>query len=85
MRSRDLPNIVTVSEDATRVLSRIEYDPINNQIVGFVSPLDSNGIPKKLHFPASSAREIIRYFSKSRKSVNAILVMVQPIKDGTCY
>ena len=37
--------IVSISEDATRIISRVEYDSSSNKIVGFVLPLDSNSLP----------------------------------------
>jgi hypothetical protein len=73
---------VAVSEDGTRITSRIEYDSKNNQLVGLVAPLDRNGIPKKLYFSASSAKQIVKFFQERSKAVNAIVVMVQPMADG---
>ena len=45
--------IVSISEDATRVVSRVEYDDSSDKIVGFVLPLNNNGLPKKGLFHAT--------------------------------
>lgn len=37
--------IVWLSEDATALISRINYDPVTNQIVGIILPTDNNGCP----------------------------------------
>lgn len=58
LEERNLPMVVWVSEDATRITGRLQYDPGSNQIVGLVLPLDENGIPKKYSFLASSAGAI---------------------------
>ena len=50
--------IVSMSEDATRVISRVEYDSSNNKIGGFVLPLDCNSLPIKTSFYATSFAEI---------------------------
>ena len=38
--------IVTIGEDATRIIGRVEYDNESNKLVSFVLPCDSNGLPK---------------------------------------
>lgn len=38
LKSGDLPLYVSLSEDATRIEGRIQYDHYNNQLVGFVLP-----------------------------------------------
>jgi hypothetical protein len=77
-----LPPILAISEDGTRVVSRIEYDHKTNQIVGFVSPIDRNGCPKLMVFPASCGSLILKYFAESPKATNAIVVMAQTVKEG---
>ena len=37
--------LVSVSEDATRLIARVEYDNDSDKLVGFVLPCDSNGLP----------------------------------------
>jgi len=39
------PAIVSIGEDAIRVIGRVEYDKETNRCVGFVLPLDDNSLP----------------------------------------
>ena len=41
LESCNAPKIVSILEDAIRVIPRIEYDPNSNKVVGFVLPLDT--------------------------------------------
>ena len=41
------PAFISISEDATRIIGRVEYDSATNRCVGFVLPLDENGLPKE--------------------------------------
>lgn len=40
LKERNQPLWVCLSEDATRIENRIEYDPRTNQLIGFVLPLN---------------------------------------------
>lgn len=42
--------IVSISEDATRVISRVEYDSSSDKLVGFVLPFDHNSLPEQTSF-----------------------------------
>lgn len=37
--------VVWLSEDATALASKINYDPITNQLVGIILPTNGNGCP----------------------------------------
>jgi len=37
--------VVAISEDATLLLGRVEFDIEMNRLVGFVLPRNSNGLP----------------------------------------
>lgn len=52
LKERKLPMVVSLSEDATRIVERIQYDRHTNQIVGFTLPL-KEGIPVPFSYPAS--------------------------------
>ena len=39
------PLVMAISEDATRVISRVEYDSETNRLVGFVLLCNSYGLP----------------------------------------
>lgn len=53
---------VWISEDATRISERLEYDARTNTIIGFVLPIGGNGLPIPLSFPAESALQIFELF-----------------------
>jgi hypothetical protein len=78
----DCPLIVHLSEDATAVTGRIQYDSARNQIVGFALPVDSNGLPIVGSYPATSASVIAEYFKQKSTSRYAYCVMAAPLKEG---
>jgi len=57
------PRIVSISEDATRIIRRIEYDEDSNKLVGFVLPVDSNFLPVTDSFLATSFEMIEATFT----------------------
>lgn len=59
--------VVSVGEDATRVISRIEYDSESDKLVGFVLPCDEDGLPICDSFMATAS--LAKY---------AFVYMVQP-------
>lgn len=64
LRHRNLPLTVTISEDATRIQGRVQYDSRSNQIVGFVLPIDpTNGLPTPFVFKASNTEEMVGHFT----------------------
>ena len=38
-------NVITIGEDATRLVSRVEYDSETDKLVGFVLPIDDIRLP----------------------------------------
>ena len=61
LEERNLPKVVWLSEDATRISSRIEYNSSANKVTGFVMPL-KNGMPDKNAFIAKNSSIIQKYF-----------------------
>ena len=47
------PSFISVAEDATRIVGRVEYDSETDRCVGFVPPLEQNGLPKRNSFIAA--------------------------------
>lgn len=81
LEERGLEKVVHLSEDATRIVGRVQYDSYTNQIVGFASPLNkSNGLPIPFAFPARSAREMIEHFEQ-KNSVSSLVnvIMAKPV------
>lgn len=84
LTERKLPLAVTLSEDATRIVGRVQYDSSTNLMVGFVLPINnSNGMPTPYVFKARSTAEIVKLFinnnGKTAKFVNTIIA--QPLAD----
>ena len=73
---------VFLSEDATGIIKKAEYNSHNDDISGFVPPLDSNGMPLMNSFPATSAEAISGYFANEEKSSLIYVVMAQPLQLG---
>lgn len=73
LTERNLPLIVSLSEDATRIDGRIQYDSKSNQIVGFIPPIDARtGMPIRFQLGIS------RKYSSTFPAVNRqhILLML---------
>lgn len=81
LTDRNLPLIVSLSEDATRIEPRIQYDSKNNQLLGFVAPINTKtGMPIPFRFPARNYTEILKHFSKSNNEANFVnIVMAKPL------
>lgn len=83
-----LPKIVALSEDATRITGRIQYDPKTNQLIGFVLPLGQNGMPIHDTNKAISASEIEKCFfntktgKEKKRSSYFNVIMAQPLVVG---
>lgn len=78
---RDLPLCVWISEDATRLVGKIEYDQISNKIIGFVLPFE-NGLANINAYLATSANAIGQYFLKNEKANYAYVIMAKPLHDN---
>ena len=55
--------IVAISEDATRIISRIDYDVETDKCVGFVLPVDASGLPISNSYLAVSFTAIEEMFN----------------------
>lgn len=74
LQERNLPLIIAISEDATRLTGEVQYDTRTNQLMGFVLPINSaTGMPISFSFNARNADEMMRHFSKSNDCLATIL------------
>ena len=73
------PRYVSISEDATRITGRIEYDSATDRCVGFVLPLDDNRLPIMGSFVASSFSAMEDMFCKNPIAKYAYIYMAQPL------
>lgn len=87
LESRNLPLVVSLSEDATRISGRVQYDSKSNEIIGFVLPLDNKtGMPIPHSYPASNVQEIYRLFSNDTPTAHSVnVVMAQPLADVSAF
>lgn len=81
LTERNLPLWVSLSEDQTRIVNRVQYDSNTNQIIGFVLPIDkNNGMPVPFTYEARSAEEIVKYFTQNVPVATLVnVVMAQPL------
>lgn len=75
---------ISLSEDATRMIEKVQYDPNTNQLIGFVLPINSdNGLPIPFQFPARNANEILSRFSNGN-AVSSFLNVVVTSYSYSC-
>lgn len=86
LSERSLQPIVVISEDATRISGRIQYDRTTNQLIGFVLPLNSaNGLPIPFAYPARNAEEIINHFTDNTVATYMNVIMAQPLANAPAF
>lgn len=86
LNARNQPLWVALSEDATRIENRLQYDSRTNQIIGFCLPMDSNGMPIPLHFKARTASEIVKHFSSDIPVANFVNALIaQPLGTASSF
>lgn len=81
LSKRSYARKIWISEDGTRIVHRAQYDASTNQIVGFVSKLNQQGLPEISPFPANSAVQIGNYFETYPLSNYAYCIIAQPLID----
>lgn len=85
LKERNQPLWVSLSEDATRIENRIEYDPNTNQLIGFVLPLnEENGMPEPFVYKAESAVQIVEHFN-APISDSLTTIMAQPLGGSSSF
>lgn len=82
LQERNLPLYVWLSEDATRITGRVQYDSAYNQLVGFNLPLNDDGMPVSFSYMARSAKEIEQHYKQNKGTSQLIyVIMAQPLQD----
>lgn len=72
---------IWVAEDATAIIRKVCYDPITNQLIGIVLPIDEkNGCPLTLQFSATDENTIKQHMKKSTSKF-VYLVLAQPLDE----
>lgn len=76
------PKIVSIGEDATRIISKVQYDCNTNKMVGFVLPCDDLGLPLTDTFLAISFEQMEQCFTDSEIARNCFVYMAQPLAEN---
>ena len=77
------PNVVSIGEDATRLISRVEWDPESNRCCGFVLPINEKGLPEVDSFLALTFESSMeRMFINNKISKYAYVYLVQALIGG---
>lgn len=79
-----LPKVVWLSEDATGILPKIEYDSASSQLVGQVLPVDQEtGNPVSKTYMARSYEEINEHVTNASatKSTLAYIIVAQALDE----
>jgi hypothetical protein len=79
LQSRNLALKVWVSEDATRITPRVEYDVASNELVGLALPFMENGLPKESFFKITSALQMKAFIEKYEMPSYVYVMMAQPM------
>lgn len=82
LKSYKAPMIVSIGEDASMLISRIEYDKDTDRLVGFVLPSNESGTINSNRFMAVSFQTIEEAFQTGRKSKYTFVYTVQPLVEG---
>lgn len=73
---------VWLSEDASGIIEKIQYDPSSNQLIGMTLPFDDQtGCPKLYESTAQDVEEIKKFMQHNRSCL-VYIVMATPLKEG---
>jgi len=73
--------VVSISEDATRIITRIDYDSESDRLVGFVLPCNDQGLPLVDSFLATTFESIQEMFEMNQRSKYAYVYMAQCLSN----
>lgn len=76
LEDRKLEPKVWISEDATRITGRVQYDSSTNELIGFVLPMSSNGMPLRGVYQARSAKEIEDHFKGDTTVAHQVIKII---------
>lgn len=87
LENRKSPLCVALSEDATRIEGKVQYDVRTNQLIGFILPTDpDSGLPIPFTFKARSANEIVEHFSSQNPTANYVnTIMAKPVGNAPAF
>lgn len=83
LETRSLPKVVFISEDGTKITSRLKYDIENDQITGLCPKLNENGIPDVKSYPATTPELIKYHMDNNPKSSIVYVILATPMAPKT--
>lgn len=86
LNERQLPLWVVLSEDATVIDNRPQYDSRTNQIIGLVPPINiETGMPQPFAYKAENGEDFLQHFASAPVSNYINTVMAKPIGDAPAF
>lgn len=86
LNERQLPLWVVLSEDATVIDNRPQYDSRTNQIIGLVPPINNKtGMPQPFAYKAENGEDFFQHFASAPVSNYINTVMAKPIGDAPAF
>ena len=82
LESYNASKIVSIGEDATRVISRVDYDSETNRLVGFVLPCSNAGLALCNTFIVDSFQSMESCFQMGKMAKYAFVYMAQSLTEG---
>ncbi|CAH0558700.1 unnamed protein product [Brassicogethes aeneus] len=82
LEENNLSKTVWISEDATRITGKIQYDSRTNKLIGFVLPL-KDGVPQTNAYIATSYNAIQKYFQTGVKAMYVYVVLALPLGNNS--
>lgn len=83
LETRNLPKMVFISEDGTKITTRTRYDIERDQIVGLCPKMNGNGMPEIDSFNATSPDVIQQHLKNNERSSIVYVILATPIAQKT--
>lgn len=82
LKKWESPPFVHLHLDDTRIINKIEYDPLTDRFVGFVLPINNDGIPLCDTFVLSTYESIKEAFENKSKGKYAHVMVAKPVNNA---
>lgn len=78
------PYVVWLSEDATRIVSKLQIDPVTGSMIGVLLDKDQQtGMPIIMHRTLESINQLKHELNNTTMTINANVLMARPLKNGS--
>jgi hypothetical protein len=82
LERNNLPKIVSISEDATRVKAYLRYDPRLKELIGVVIPHDENGLPNHKTLRIKTPADAVNLVKKYQRAKFVEVIMAKALCEG---